>query len=165
MHQRLPPLVELGKLVHEGLRLFDNHVSVEQGALESASRLQLSGGHLAMAIQHISAVTLAVDDMARAINFYRKVGFELLYGGDEATFTSFRVGEGFLNLILAPSRAQGWWGRVIFRVAGVDALYVELKGKGLNPDQPRHATWGERYFHIKDPDGHELSFAELLRRS
>lgn len=24
------------------------------------------------------------------------------------------------------------------------------------------AAWGERFFHITDPDGHELSFAELL---
>ena len=116
-----------------------------------------------MGIQHISAVTLAVDDMARAVRFYRQVGFELLYGGEGGTFTSFRVGEGFLNLILAPSPAKGWWGRVIFRVEGVDALYEDLIAKGLDPDRPRDATWGERYFHIKDPDGHELSFAELLR--
>ena len=31
---------------------------------------------------------------------------------------------------------------------------------GLQPDtSPRDAPWGERYFHITDPDGHELSFA------
>jgi hypothetical protein len=24
---------------------------------------------------------------------------------------------------------------------------------------PRDATWGERHFHVADPDGHELSFA------
>jgi len=117
-----------------------------------------------MTIQHISAVTLAIDDMARAVEFYRQVGLRLLYGGPETTFTSFQVGDGFLNLILAPSRARGWWGRVIFRVAGVDAVYEELKEKGLHPEQPRDGPWGERYFHITDPDGHELSFAELLRR-
>jgi uncharacterized glyoxalase superfamily protein PhnB len=27
---------------------------------------------------------------------------------------------------------------------------------------PRDATWGERYFHVTDPDGHELSFARPL---
>jgi len=117
-----------------------------------------------MSIHHISAVTLAVHDMARAVEFYRKVGLGVLYGGGEATFTSFRVGEGFLNLILSPSSASGWWGRVIFRVEGVDALYEELKEKGLDPERPRDGPWGERYFHIKDPDEHELSFAELLRR-
>lgn len=25
--------------------------------------------------------------------------------------------------------------------------------------QPQDASWGERYFHMSDPDGHELSFA------
>jgi uncharacterized glyoxalase superfamily protein PhnB len=27
---------------------------------------------------------------------------------------------------------------------------------------PSDAPWGERYFHIRDPDGHELSFARRL---
>ena len=32
--------------------------------------------------------------------------------------------------------------------------------RGWPPKRPpRDAEWGERYFHITDPDGHELSFA------
>jgi uncharacterized glyoxalase superfamily protein PhnB len=27
---------------------------------------------------------------------------------------------------------------------------------------PSDAPWGERYFHVRDPAGHELSFARLL---
>jgi uncharacterized glyoxalase superfamily protein PhnB len=35
---------------------------------------------------------------------------------------------------------------------------------GAQPDAPpRDAAWGERFFHLTDPDGHELSFARLLR--
>jgi hypothetical protein len=31
---------------------------------------------------------------------------------------------------------------------------------GYRPDTaPRDAEWGERFFHLTDPDGHELSFA------
>jgi len=116
-----------------------------------------------MSIQHISAITLAVQDMARAVTFYRKVGLRLLYGGEAAAFTSFAAGEGFVNLIHSPSPPGGWWGRVIFRVEGVDAVYRALQEQGLEPDLPRNGAWGERYFHIRDPDGHELSFAELLR--
>lgn len=117
-----------------------------------------------MDIQHISAVTLAVQDMARAVAFYRNIGFSMLYGGDKASFTSFRLGNTFLNLILAPTYQGRWWGRVIFRVDDADAFYDALRSQGLNPEPPRDAEWGERYFHIKDPDGHELSFAELLRK-
>ena len=115
-----------------------------------------------MAIQHISAVTLSVQDMSRSVDFYHKVGLGLLYGGKDATFTSYRIGGGFLNLILIPAQTIVWWGRVIFRVEGVDSLYEVLKEEGLDPEAPRDGEWGERYFHIKDPDGHELSFAELL---
>ena len=113
-----------------------------------------------MTIQHISAVTLAVQDMARAVDFYRTVGFDLFYGGSGASFTSFRVGSGYLNLVLAPEGGWCWWGRVIFYVDDVDGLYRRLVAAGLAPQAaPQDAPWGERYFHVNDPDGHELSFA------
>ena len=116
-----------------------------------------------MTIQRISAVTLAVQDMARAVEFYRTVGFDLLYGGPAASFTSFRAGPGFLNLVLAPESGWCWWGRVIFYVDDVDALYRRLVASGLAPQAaPQDAPWGERYFHLNDPDGHELSFARPL---
>ena len=113
------------------------------------------------AIEAISAVTLATHDMARAVRFYRALGFGLRYGGEEASFTSFAVGSGYLNLIAQPAhRRWSWWGRIIFVVADVDALYACAIGLGLHPAAPpRDAEWGERYFHLTDPDGHELSFA------
>jgi catechol 2,3-dioxygenase-like lactoylglutathione lyase family enzyme len=111
-------------------------------------------------IQHISAVTLAVDDMIRSIEFYRKLGFELVYGGERAAFSSLRAGEAFVNLMASGAHDQRWWGRVIFRVDDVDTLYRSLNA--LVPESPKDAFWGERYFHVIDPDGHELSFAKLL---
>jgi uncharacterized glyoxalase superfamily protein PhnB len=45
----------------------------------------------------------------------------------------------------------------------VDAFYARAVAAGLCPDSaPRDATWGERFFHLTDPDGHELSFAQPL---
>jgi hypothetical protein len=35
--------------------------------------------------------------------------------------------------------------------------------KGADPEIPRDASWGERYFYVLDPDGHELSFAQPLQ--
>ena len=112
-------------------------------------------------ITGISAVTLATHDMRRAVRFYSLVGFRLLYGGEEAQFTSLRAGEQYLNLIAAPAeRNWAWWGRIIFYESDVDALHARLFAAGCSPDDaPRDASWGERYFHITDPDGHELSFA------
>jgi catechol 2,3-dioxygenase-like lactoylglutathione lyase family enzyme len=118
-------------------------------------------------IETISGITLATHDMARAVSFYRTLEFELLQGGDNATFTSFRAGSGFLNLIVQPAdRRWSWWGRVIFYHSDVDALYAKVVARGYSPDTaPSDAEWGERFFHLTDPDGHELSFACPLRRA
>ena len=116
-------------------------------------------------IEGISAVTLATHDMRRAVQFYRSLAFDMLYGGEAASFTSFRAGAGYLNLISQPAeRRWSWWGRVIFYVDDVDALYERARAAGCQPTTvPRDAEWGERYFHLTDPDGHELSFARPLR--
>ena len=116
-----------------------------------------------MTVQCISAITLAVADMGRSVVFYRdQVGLPLLYGGEAAGFTSFSVGPGYLNLIASPREAM-WWGRVILHVDDVDEMHRRLLRSGLTPEaEPADARWGERYFHITDPDGHELSFARPL---
>lgn len=115
-------------------------------------------------IEGISAITLCTHDMARAVRFYRALGFDLLYGGEAASFTSFRAGPGYLNLTAQPEdKRWSWWGRAIFYVDDVDALHARALAAGYQPaTQPRDAEWGERYFHLSDPDGHELSFARPL---
>ena len=112
-------------------------------------------------------MTLATADMARAVHFYQRLGFSILHGGPDRDFTSFRVADGYLNLALRPGYKPGApWGRTIFYVSNVDALYSAAVGAGLKPEtSPRDAEWGERFFHILDPDGHELSFAKPLPRS
>ena len=119
-----------------------------------------------MAVLQISAVTLAVEDMARSVSFYHAtVGLELLYGGPGDTFTSFRIGGGYLNLVLAAERTSSWWGRIILYVDDVDATYRRFTAAGERPSTtPKDAPWGERFFHVADPDGHELSFAQPLKR-
>lgn len=115
-------------------------------------------------IESIDAVTLATHDMATSVEFYRSLGFEVRHGGPDASFTSLHVGPGYLNLIAQPPEvAWAWWGRLIFHVSDVDAIYRRALELGLEPPAPpRDAEWGERYFHVSDPDGHELSFAKLL---
>ena len=88
-------------------------------------------------------------------------------GGAGASFSSLHAGAGFLNLVAKPGgRSWSWWDRVIFHVADVDALYQGALSAGLRPEAvPCDAPWGERYFHLTDPDGHELSFARPLDRA
>lgn len=120
-----------------------------------------------MAVVHIvsiNAVTLAVHDMRRSVRFYTALGFSVRYGGEQAAFTSLHAGSGYLNLIAQPAeRRWSCWGRVIFHVSDVDAFYRRAIEQGLVPTtMPEDAPWGERYFHISDPDGHELSFARPI---
>ena len=118
-------------------------------------------------IESLSAITLATHDMARAVRFYSMLGFETVHGGADAAFTSFRAGPNYLNLIARPAeRRWSWWGRAIFYESDVDALYARVVAAGYRPEAaPRDAEWGERFFHLTDPDGHELSFAWPLERS
>jgi hypothetical protein len=65
-------------------------------------------------IEGISAVTLGTHEMPRAVRFYRALGFEVLYSGEESSFTSFRAGVSYLNLIAQPAEQHwSWWGRVV----------------------------------------------------
>jgi len=113
-------------------------------------------------IESISAVTLATQSMAKSVEFYRSLGFELASGGPQAEFTTFRVGGQHLNII-ATSDEPSRWVRVIFWVSDVDRIYRRALEAGRSPESPpRDADWGERYFHLRDPDGHELSFARRL---
>jgi hypothetical protein len=75
-------------------------------------------------IEGISAITLGTHEMERAVRFYRALGFEVLYGDEESSFTSLRGGVSCLNLITQPAeRRWSWRGRVIVYVGDVDALY------------------------------------------
>ena len=117
-------------------------------------------------VTSLSAVTLAVSDMARSTAFYEALGFERIYGGPDAGFTSYRAGRSYLNLIAAQPTEQpapGFWGRAIFYVEDVDQFHALAVAAGITPEfAPRDAPWRERYFHIQDPDNHELSFAKPL---
>ena len=113
-------------------------------------------------IQHISAVTLAVRAMPEAITFYTQLGFTLVYGSPHAQFSTLQAGDALVNLTLAPNFRPTWWGRTIFRVDDVETLYHTAVAQGLTPSALQQGSWGERYFHLTDPNGHELSFAQLL---
>lgn len=108
----------------------------------------------------LSAITLAVTNMDTSCAFYGALGFVLRFGGPDAPFTSYGVGQSYLNLQQVSSTPGDGWGRAIIYVDDVDGTHQRAVDAGLTPlFAPRDAAWGERYFHLEDPDGHELSFA------
>jgi catechol 2,3-dioxygenase-like lactoylglutathione lyase family enzyme len=118
-----------------------------------------------MSVERISAITIKVDDMARSVHFYSKLlGLKVLYGGESDYFSSLQtLGTKDTILNLEKGHVTPAWGRIIFHVEDVDRFWAHMKEKEFCPASPRDAAWGERYFHLLDPDGHELSFAQPIR--
>jgi catechol 2,3-dioxygenase-like lactoylglutathione lyase family enzyme len=116
-------------------------------------------------VEKVSAVTFQVTNMQVSVQFYRDVlGMELIYGGEDSNFSSLRASEAESAILnLEKGHPGEHWGRLILYVTDVDTFWAHLKEKGFDPETPRDGAWGERYFHMPDPDGHELSFARPLR--
>src|SRR5262245_23428115 len=108
-------------------------------------------------IEGIRAVSLATHDMARAVRFYRALGFTLRHGGEQSSFLSLDAGCGSLHRIAQPAhRRWSRWERMIFYASDVDAFPAPAVAAGLAPEPaPADAPWGERFFRLTSPDGHE----------
>ena len=134
-------------------------------------------------VNRISAVTLVIKNMERSCSFYSQIpGFKLTYGGtSNDSFTTYQIGKynniAFLNLELKKlsdndSTDQGNnsnnFGRIIFYTDDVDRLYTYFKTNKTIfnlirlENEPVDAPWNERYFHIREPDGYQLSFAQSI---
>ena len=123
----------------------------------------------------INAITFATTDMIKSVEFYKKCGLIESYSSE--TFTTMSVDmvsdQLHVNIILdenfdPPHDPDSWngWGRVIFHVQDVDLFYQHIISQGLKPEfEPTDAPWGERYFQILDPMGHEISLARRINHT
>src|SRR6266496_4852669 len=80
---------------------------------------------MAIMVEKISAVTFRVSNMKASVQFYRDVlGMEVRYGGEGAFFSSLRAGEAESAILnLEQGKPVDGWGRLIFHVADVDAIW------------------------------------------
>ena len=121
-----------------------------------------------MKVTKICAVTLTISDMKKSVDFYSKIpNFKMVYGGPDSQFTSFLIedtAKSFLNLKLNKTHSPNF-GRIILYVDDVDEIFTYMENDetiselGKLESKPQDATWGERFFHMLDPDGYKLSFA------
>jgi catechol 2,3-dioxygenase-like lactoylglutathione lyase family enzyme len=131
-------------------------------------------------VSRISAVTLLIKDMETSCNFYSKIpGFKLTFGGyNHDLFTTYEIGQNtsvYLNLELFKLNDHSKYEhsknlvKIILHVNDVDKLYHYFKNDQIISNlisfenEPTDASWGERYFHVRDPDGYLLSFAQSIK--
>jgi methylmalonyl-CoA/ethylmalonyl-CoA epimerase len=125
-------------------------------------------------IQAIDNVGICVTDLTRSLQFYRRLGFEVLFETDRgATVT---LGTAKLFLFPAQPEDERTVGRhlglsgnppgidhVSFLVDDVDALYASLTADGVDAGpEPADQDWGARAFGLTDPDGNNLYFLRWL---
>lgn len=125
----------------------------------------------------LDAIGIVVDDMARALAFYRQLGLDLPAEADEQPHAEADL-RGGLRLMWdtvetvrsfdpdwQPPSAGPRIG-LAFRLdspAEVDALYDKLVSQGYEGHKdPWDAVWGQRYASIHDPDGNTVDLFSPL---
>jgi catechol 2,3-dioxygenase-like lactoylglutathione lyase family enzyme len=106
-----------------------------------------------------------VDDLARSMTYYQKVGFTFGEPWDE--FYAIGQLDGLeLHLKEAPKNAAERKHRrehehldAAAGVDGIEAFYAKCVDNGVTILKPLTATaWGTKDFYIEDPDGYSISF-------
>jgi catechol 2,3-dioxygenase-like lactoylglutathione lyase family enzyme len=114
----------------------------------------------------VSAITLFVEDLAKAKTFYAEVfALPLVYEDDDSVV--FHFGNTLVNLLVsseatvliepAPVAPAGNGARVQFTidVDDVDAMCAELTARGVELlNGPMDRPWGVRTASFRDPAGH-----------
>jgi lactoylglutathione lyase len=104
-------------------------------------------------------VSLDVKDMARSLEFYKKLGFRQVDGDAESTNVTLQKGDCRIGLYqghLDPPETQ-----LIFWQGDIDAIAGALADNGLQPERDINDAKGGRGVLLKDPDGHPLYFVNL----
>ena len=118
-------------------------------------------------------MTLTVEDVERSLAFYSgKLGLTVAWNAAPA-FAMLRLGAGTIGLLcVAEARKEGVADstpaqkqaiHVEFSTDDLDALYEELKAKGVVFHQPPHDEPWERAMTAFDPDGYAVEFAQGKR--
>lgn len=120
----------------------------------------------------IETITLFVDDLSQARDFYRStLGLDLIF--EDADSAVFRVGATMINLLvaaaagdlIAPARVAGAEAghRMLLtvRVDAIDDHYADLSARGVQfVTPPTDQPWGRRTAAFRDPAGHLWELAQ-----
>ena len=118
-------------------------------------------GHYALMVVHIDRVepVLHARDVAGAIEFYARLGFEERFRDDEHAPRFALVRRDGVVIAIQWHDFEGMGDRPTLRffVPDVDALSVEF-GSAFDRTEIGDTPWGTREFHLRDPSGNGLQF-------
>jgi catechol 2,3-dioxygenase-like lactoylglutathione lyase family enzyme len=108
-----------------------------------------------MANLSLEGLTLHVADLERSLAFYSRLPGVDVEFHKPGLFAMLRIGRGRLGLL---QRAAGRF-HIELETDDLDEFYDAVCKAGIEPQGPpvQH-PWGERDFHVVDPDGFELEF-------
>jgi catechol 2,3-dioxygenase-like lactoylglutathione lyase family enzyme len=135
----------------------------------------MKGALVSLSLKDLQAITLFVDDLPAAADFYADVfGLELLVRDDNAAAYGF--GNTIINLLRTPAAhelieparvaeaASGSRMQLTVHVEDVDATCAALAGLGVPLlNGPMDRPWGIRTAAFADPAGHVWEVAAPLR--
>jgi catechol 2,3-dioxygenase-like lactoylglutathione lyase family enzyme len=113
-------------------------------------------------------VAVVVSDMARSLDFYRRLGLEFPPGSESEEHVEAQLAGGMRYGLdtedVMRAFDPGWQRPTGGHASGgafrcespeeVDSVYRELLGAGgSSHKEPWDAFWGQRYAQVKDPDG------------
>lgn len=124
----------------------------------------------------IEAVTLFVEDLAKARAFYREVfGLSPIFENEDSV--AFRIGDTVVNLLHTPSAPEliapapvagpesGARFQLTVMVEDVNALAAQLQRLGVELlNGPVDRRWGMRTASFRDPGGHIWEIGQELPR-
>jgi catechol 2,3-dioxygenase-like lactoylglutathione lyase family enzyme len=102
-------------------------------------------------------------DFDRVRNFYNNVlGYDVVKEWDRGVDdrgVMFSVGGVTLELLTSPDEYEPVQNAALsLKVGDVNALFESIKDEVLVVYKPRHNSWGDTSFKIKDPEGFEITF-------
>ena len=116
----------------------------------------------------LELVPVPVTDVDRAIEFYKKVGFNLDHDvqvNDELRFVQLTPPGSACSIVLgvgitkmAPGSQQG----LQMVVADTQAAYEFLHGQGIEASEPETLPWGV-FSYFSDPDGNTWALQQIIK--
>ncbi|MEO6390600.1 MAG: VOC family protein [Pyrinomonadaceae bacterium] len=110
---------------------------------------------------------LAVKDLAISAEYFKRaLGFDLDFTAPGWEFLSFGIfkvmlGECADEMSAGASGNHSYFAHAL--VEDVDSIYAEFKANGaMLTSVPQNQPWGIREFGVTTPDGHRITFGQLI---